>query len=204
VSVSPRPEVHDPPASSLSHLAFPTRDDMVGHKSFKPISERQPNSIHDKALTFVDFLESTSTWNQNHVVAFRMLDFDDLSIHYLYPQEYYPSANDSVIAEVEKLFTLSKEDIRHGKFNRFTTGSAFSLYRALHDGLQTQQKTPSPPQVPTRPQRSSQPRIPIHQYNISESSGSSFMPSLSSMDIPSTNFTSEDKTETVTNVLVIT
>src|SRR6266496_6662501 len=120
-----------------------------------------------------------STWNQNHIIGFRMLDFHDLPIHYLYPQSYCPSTNDPVITEMGRLFTLSQEV---GETDRVKTGSAFSFYRTLQDCLRTQQKTLSPTQIPTRPQRYSQPRVPIHQYVVSDSSMSSFVSTIASMD----------------------
>ena len=193
----------NPFVSSLPHRAGPTVDELVHHEYRELIRKSDPSSLRGNALVFPDFLESISTWSQRHIIAFHMLDFNDLPIHSLYPQVYYPSTYDPVIAEVERLFTLSKADIQQGKVDRVTTGAAFSFYRTLQDCLRTQQKTPSPPQVPTRPQRSSQPRVPIHQYTMSESSGSSFSPSIGSTDAVIMSPTSEDKSETVTNFLVM-
>ena len=193
----------NPLVSSLPHRAVPSADEMIRHESRDLIRKSDPKSIRGNALVFPDFLESTSTWSQRHIIAFHMLDFNDLPIDCLYPQMYYPPTDDPVIVEVERLFTLSKDDIRQGKVGRVATGPAFSFYRTLQDCLRTQQKTPSPPQVPTRPQRSSQQRVPIHQYTVSDSSSSSFLPSMSSMDATILNPTSEDKSETVSNFLVI-
>jgi hypothetical protein len=193
----------DAPLSSLPHRAVPTPDEVLHHESRDLFRKSDPSSIRGNALLFPDFLESTSTWSQRHIIAFHMLDFNDLPIDHLYPQLYYPLIDDPVIAEVERLFTLSKEDVRQGKVDRVKTGSAFSFYRTLQDCLRTQQKTPSPPQVPVRPQRFSQSRVPIHQYNVSDSSGSSFLPSMGSVDAVVMNPTSEDKSETVANFLLM-
>ena len=194
----------EPPASLLPHRNVPTTDEIMRHQWREVIETSQPNSISANSLAFPDFLESTSTWNQRHIIAFRMLDFNDLPLHYLYPQTYYPTADDPVIVKVEQLFILSQDEIRQGNFDMVQTGAAFSFYQAIQDCLRTQQKTPSPPQVPTRPQRVSQPQSPVHQYNLSSSSGSSFLPSISSVHVISVNPTNEDKTEAVTNILVIT
>ena len=102
----------DMPTSSLSHREFPTDQDIIGHESLPIIRERQPNSINDNALAFPDFLESTSTWNQNHIIAFRMIDFNNLSIGHIYPLSYYPSTDDIVIAEAAKLFTRTSGKVK--------------------------------------------------------------------------------------------
>ena len=133
-----------------------------------------------------------------------MVDFDDLPISYIYPGSYYPSTDDPVVLEAAKLFKLSKDEIRQGTASRFVTGAAFSFYRALQDCLRTSHGTPSPPQISTRPQRQSQAIGGYHQSTASESSGSSYVPSLSSTDTALTKPVSEDKSETVTNVLLIT
>ena len=138
---------------SLSHRQYPIFENVIGHKAVQLIEGRRPNSIHDSGLVFPDFLESTSTWSQNHIIAFRMLDFNDLPISYLYPHSYHPPTDDPVIVEAAKLFKLSKDDIQHGNVNRFVTGPAFSFYRTLQDCLRSSQATPSPPQIPARPQR---------------------------------------------------
>ena len=31
------------------------------------------------------FLDSTSTWDQRHIIAFRMLDYNDLLLDHIYP-----------------------------------------------------------------------------------------------------------------------
>ena len=82
------------------------------------------------------------------------------------------------------------------------TGAAFAFYRTLQECLRTEAKTPSPPRVSARPQRVLQPQAPAHQVTLSDSSGSSFIPSTSSMDVHSG--VPEDKTETVTNILLTT
>jgi hypothetical protein len=189
----------------LPHRQFPDDEDINNHKLMQILKEQRPNSIRETALRFLDFLESTSTWNQIHIVAFRMLDFDDLPINYFYPYSYYPSIDDPVILEAAKLFKLSKEEIRHGKVNRFITGAAFLFYRTLQDCLRTSHATPSPPQIPARPQRQSQVIGGYHQYTTSDSSGSSYVPSsLASVEATSKKPVNEDKSETVTNVLLIT
>ena len=193
----------EPSASPLPHRNVPTTDEIMHHQWREVIETSQPNSISANSLAFPDFLESTSTWNQRHIIAFRMLDFNDLPLHCLYPQTFYPAADDPVIVKVNQLFILSQDDIRKGNFDMAQVGAAFSFYQALQDCLRTQQKTPSPPQIPTRPQRASQPQLPFHQYNLSASSGSSFLPSISSINVASVNPTNEDKTEAVTNILVI-
>jgi hypothetical protein len=192
-----------PVSSPLPHRNFPTIGDILHHQWREVIETSQPNSISANSLAFPDFLESTSTWNQRHIIAFHMLDFNDLPLNYLYPQEFYPTADDLVIIEVKKVFILSQNDIRKGN-NMIQTGVAFSFYQALQDCLRTQQKTPSPPQVMIRPQRVSQPQVSLHQSNLSSSSGSSFLPSISSVNVvPAMNLTGEDKAEAVTNILVI-
>ena len=191
-------------ASALSHRQYPDKEDIIKHHTVQLISIRRPNTIRDSALAFPDFLESTSTWNQNHVIAFRMLDFNDLSINQLYPHSYYPSHDDPVIVEAIKLFKLSKDDFRRGDVNRFLVGPAFSFYRTLQDCLRSSQATPSPPQIPSRPSRQ-QPQIQIlyHQHSLSESSDSSYVPSRTSMEGRTNKFPSEDKSKSVTNMLLM-
>ena len=186
----------------LSHRQYPILEHVMGHKAVGLIKARQPNSIHEIGLVFPDFLESTSTWSQNHIIAFRMLDFNDLPISYLYPHTYYPPLDDPVIVEAAKLFNLSKDEIQHGNVNRFVTGAAFSFYRTLQDRLRTSQATPSPPRIPARPQRQSQVAV-LHQHTLSGSSGSSYVPSMSSAETPSIIPTTEDKSESVTSFLLI-
>ena len=98
----------NPPTSPLLHRSFPTIDDTMRHQWREVLEQSQPNSISANALAFPDFLESTSTWNQRHIIAFRMLDFNDLPLHYLYPHEFYPLADDPVLVNAKQLFTLSK------------------------------------------------------------------------------------------------
>jgi len=131
-----------------------------------------------------------------------MLDFNDQPLSHIYPQEFYPQADDKVISEVDRLFSMSKDDVRKGGFDMIQTGATFAFYRTLQECLRTEQKTPSPPQVATHPQRVRQPQAPAHQHAVSDSSGSSFIPSSASMDIPSG--VPEDKTETVTSILLTT
>jgi hypothetical protein len=190
------------PNAPISHRTIPTSDDVLHHQWREVIERTNPNSITNSALVFSDFLESTSNWNQHHIIAFRMLDFNDLPIQSIYPEEFYPSLDDPVILEARGLFTLSNDAVRKGKLDIRQTGAAFLFYRTLQDCLRTQHKTPSPPQAATRPERSPQPAIPSHSYTVSDSSGSSFLPSTSSISA-TMNPTSEDKTETVTNVLLI-
>jgi len=187
----------------LAHRQFPRHEDVINHKSVQLIKERRPNSIHKNALVFLDFLESTSTWNQNHIFAFRMLDFNDLPVNYLYPYSYYPSTDDPVMLEVAKVFKLTKDEIRHGNLTRFITGPAFSFYRTLQDCLRTSHATPSPPQIPTHPQRQSQEKVGYHQHTRSESSGSSYVPSVTSIETTPMKPASEDKSESVTNILLV-
>ena len=193
----------DPSTSLPAHRKVPTIDDIMHHQWRAIIEKSEPNTITGNALLFSDFLESTSTWNQHHIIAFRMLDFNDLPIQCLYPESFCPLIDDSVVTDVKKLFTLSNEEIRHGKLDFAQTGPAFLFYRSLQDCLRTQQKTPSPTQVPIRPQRPPQPQVTSHQYTMSDSSGSSFLPSSGSMNVANTNIASGAKTETVTNFLLI-
>ena len=184
------------------HRSVPSVQEIAGHQWFTTIQESQPNSISANALRFPEFLDSTSTWNQRHIIAFRMLDFNDLPLSHIYPTEFYPQAHDKVISEVDRLFSMSKDDVRKGGFDMIQTGAAFTFYRTLQECLRTEQKTPSPPHIPTRPQRVLQPQAPAHQYTFSDSSGSSFIPSMPSMDVSSG--VPEDKTETVTSILLTT
>ena len=189
--------------TALSHRQYPAAEDVAGHNAVRLINARQPNSIHDVALVFPDFLESTSTWSQNHILALRMLDFNDLPISFLYPVSYHPPTDDPVIVEAAKLFKLSKDDVQHGNVNRFVAGPAFSFYRTLQDCLRSSQATPSPPQNPARPQRQPQIKVLHHQHTMSESSDSSYVPSMMSHEPPTTVAANEDKSETVTNLLLM-
>src|SRR5271167_2332915 len=97
------------------HRNIPTLNNVMRHQWRALIDKSEPNSITGNALLFSDFLESTSTWNQHHIIAFRMLDFNNLPIHSLYPSAFYPSIDDPVIAEAKTIFTLSNKDIQQGK-----------------------------------------------------------------------------------------
>ena len=167
---------HERTELSTSSPQCPHPDDIMRHPWRVLIEKSEPNSITGNALLFSDFLESTSTWNQHHIIAFHMLDFNDLPIHCLYPQAFYPLIDDPVIIEVERLFTLSNDDIRQGKLDFVQTGPAFLFYRSLQDCLRTQQKTPSQHKSRPRSQQSPQPRVPFHQYTMSDNSGSSSLP----------------------------
>jgi hypothetical protein len=189
-------------ASLLSHRNVPTTDDIMRHPWRVLTEKSEPNTITGNALLFSDFLESTSTWNQHHIIAFHMLDFNDVPINCLYPQAFYPLVDDPVIVEVDKLFNLSNEDIWRGKLNLVQTGPSFLFYRSLQDCIRTQQKTHST-QSPTRPRQYSQSRDPFHQYTMSDNSGSSSFPSTSSVNAITSNAISEDKTEPITNFVLI-
>lgn len=76
--------------SLLLHRAVPTPNEVLHHESRQLFKKSDPSSIRGNALLFPDFLESTSTWSQRHIIAFHMLDFNDLLIDCLYPQLYYP------------------------------------------------------------------------------------------------------------------
>jgi hypothetical protein len=193
----------DPPTSPLSHRAFPTIDDIIRHPWKEVLEQSQPKSINANALSFPDFLSSTSTWNQRHIIAFRMLDFSDVPLQYLYPHKFYPLDDDPVLARANALFTLSRDDVQKGKIDMRETGAAFSFYRTLQDCLRTEERTPSPTQVPVRPQRASHPQAPLHKQTYSDSSGSSYVASSASANLVIGNPSSEDKAETVTNILVI-
>jgi len=175
----------------------------ISHHQWRDVVEKsQPNSISANALAFPDFLESTSTWNQRHIISFRMLDFNDLSISSMYPSLFHPSETDPVIINVKTLFRLSRDDVRKGNFDIVSIGATFSFYKTLQDCLRTQQKTPSPNQPVTHPPPRPRPVFATHHYAISDSSSSSFLPSISSASMPPVNPTS-DKTETVSNILII-
>src|SRR5436190_22417549 len=122
----------------LPHRAVPTLNEILHHESRELFRKSDPSSIRGNALLFPDFLESTSTWSQHHIIAFHMLDFNDVPIDCLYPQSYYPSIDDVVIARVEMLFTVSREDICQGRIDMIKLGPAFSFYRTLEDCLRTQ------------------------------------------------------------------
>lgn len=187
----------------LPHRNVPSSDDIAAHELRRMIQEDRCNSITANAFTFLDFLEYTSSWNQRHIVALRMLDFNDLPVFNMYPQEYYPQIDDDVIFNMQRMFKLSKDNVRKGNFDATQTGPAFSFYRSLQECLRTQQKTPSPPQPSARPQRSLPPLASIHQHTISDSSGSSFQPSvLPSLDVATIPL-SEDKTELATSILLM-
>jgi hypothetical protein len=113
-----------------------------------------------------------------HIIAFRMLGFNDLPLSSIYPQDFYPRADDKIVSEVVRLFSMSKDDVRKGGFNMIQTGPTFPFYRTL------------------------QPTTSAHQHTVSDSSGSSFIPSTSSMNAIVGIPVSEDKTETVTNILL--
>jgi len=185
-----------------SHRAVPNPEEIARHQWIEIVQRNQPNSIAANALAFPEFLDSTSTWNQRHIIAFRMLGFNDLPLSSIYPQHFYPQDDDKIISEIVRLFAVSKDDVRKGGFNMIQTGAAFPFYRTLQECLRTEQKTPSPPQVSIRPHRVIQPTTSAHQHTVSDSSGSSFIPSTPSMNAIVGSPVSEDKTETVTNILL--
>jgi hypothetical protein len=188
--------------SPLPHRNIPSFEDIV-HRQWREVIEKsQPNSISANALVFPDFLESTSTWNQRHIISFRMLDFNDIPIFNIYPILFHPSETDPVIKAISKLFILTRDDVRKGNFDITATGATFSFYKTLQDCLRKQQKTPSPNKATTHLARP-HPTVATHHYTMSDSSSSSFLPSTNSGSVPATNPTS-DKAETVSNILIIT
>jgi hypothetical protein len=92
--------------SSLSHRNVPSLEDIIRHQWREVIEKSQPNSISANVLTFPDFLESTSIWNQRHIISFQMLDFNDIPIINMYPALFHPSDIDLVIKNVTKLFVF--------------------------------------------------------------------------------------------------
>jgi hypothetical protein len=100
------------------HRSIPVQD-ITSHQWFTTIQESQPNSISANALRFPEFLDSTSTWNQRHIISFRVLDFNDLPLSYIYPTEFYPQTHDVVISQADRLFSISKDDVRKGAFDMF-------------------------------------------------------------------------------------
>jgi hypothetical protein len=191
------------PPSLPTHRSIPTFDEIMQHELRPVVQHHDLNSIKRNAVMFSDFSLSTSNWNEHHIIAFHILDFNDLPVESVYPLDFLPPLDDPVVAEVGRLFTLSNKEIRTGKLDFRRTGAAFSFYRTLQDCLRTQKKTPSPTQPSVRPTRNPLTRVPLHQYTVSDSSGSSFFPSTSSMDAIPANPASQDKAETVTNFLLI-
>jgi hypothetical protein len=187
--------------SLLPHRNVPTLQDITNHQWRQVIEKSQPNSISANALVFPDFLESTSTWNQRHIISFRMLDFNDIHISSMYPTSFYPSETDPVVQNVKKLFFLNRQDVRKGNFDITAIGAAFSFYKTLQDCLRTQQKTPSPNQITAHPPSRPHSAVATHHHTVSDSSSSSFLPSTNSGSLSTTNSTG-DKTETVSNILI--
>ena len=189
--------------SPTAHRDVPSMANISHHQWRDVLEKSQPNSISANALAFPEFLESTSTWNQRHIIAFRMLDFNDLPISNMYPALFHPVETDPVIATVKSLFCLSRDDVRKGNFDIVSIGATFSFYKSLQDCLRTQQKTPSPNQPTTLPPSRPRPVFTTHHYTMSDTSSSSFLPSSSSgSNKPPVNPTS-DKTEMVSNMLII-
>jgi hypothetical protein len=189
---------------SLDYRTVPSAADIESHPFRRHIDTDLDRTLVDNAARYSDeFLTSTSGWNLRHLIAFRMLDFNDIPIEYMYPGKFYPADNDPVIANVQQMFTLSQEDVQKGVFTAMQTGAAFIFYRTLRECIRTQQRTPSPPQASSRPIRSVQVRT-SHEHTSSGSSGSSFLPSITSMHDAAQPLLTQDKSETVTNTLLTT
>lgn len=189
---------------SLEHRTVPSAANIEDHPFRRHIDADLDRSLIDNAARYGnEFLTSTSGWNLRHLIAFRMLDFNDIPIEYMYPRKFYPAADDPVISNVQKMFTLSQEDVQRGVFTPTQTGAAFIFYRTLRECIRTQHKTPSPQQTSSRPIRSVQVQT-SHEQTLSGSSGSSFLPSMMSMPDITAQPLTQDKSEIVTNTLLTT
>ena len=189
---------------SLEHRTVPSAANIEDHPFRRHIGADLDRTLVDNAARYGnEFLTSTSGWNLRHLIAFRMLDFNDIPIEYMYPRKFYPAADDPVLSSVQQMFTLSQEDVQRGVFTAMQTGAAFIFYRMLRESIRTQHKTPSPPQASSRPIRSVQVRT-SHEHTLSGSSGSSFLPSITSMPDVTGRPLTQDKSETVTNTLLTT
>ena len=189
---------------SLEHRTVPSAANIEDHPFRRHIGADLDRTLVDNAARYGnEFLTSTSGWNLRHLIVFRMLDFNDIPIEYMYPRKFYPAADDPVLSNVQQMFTLSQEDVQRGVFTAMQTGAAFIFYRMLRESIRTQHKTPSPPQASSRPIRSVQART-SHEHTLSGSSGSSFLPSITSMPDVTGRPLTQDKSETVTNTLLTT
>jgi len=91
----------------------------------------------------LSFLVNTSSWDVIHLRVLRVLCFNDLPLNRIYPPQYAIPEGSELALRVQKLFGLSREEVRSASFS--ATDMTNPFYSELSILIRTNQKTPSPP-----------------------------------------------------------
>ena len=104
---------------SLEHRTVPSAVNIEDHPFRRHIGADLDRTLVDNAARYGDeFLTSTSGWNLRHLIAFRMVDFNDIPIEYMYRGKFYPTADDPIIPMCNKCLLCPRRTFKEARLQQ--------------------------------------------------------------------------------------
>jgi hypothetical protein len=130
-------------------LEHPPQDHRYVHpeelkkiKAYNVIMDRPNTTIMDFVMMSKNFLKSTSSWTELHIIAFRCLILENLPISRILPHSDLPSDDDETMKLVIKHLSDSEDDVRSGRSST-SLGPATGFYQQLQVVLRHNTNTSS-------------------------------------------------------------
>jgi hypothetical protein len=110
----------------MAHHYHVSKEEIDTHRGMTILKDQSPGALYTTArLNGRQFLCNTSEWDQRHLNALRVIEFDKFPIERLCPVEYIVSRDSPLGQQVVEHFSLSFEDLRAWRYKQFAATTQF-------------------------------------------------------------------------------